>query len=162
MGAATPEDGLKTLPAEDGQRITLTATGHAGYEPGALTEAALAYSYDEGATWTDAATERQRDGTWRTTVNHSGTTGKQVTPKSVLTDANGTPVTRRHLRLLCRPMYRKTVQQLTRQRLSGRSPGRIFLMPRFHPARAVDNWGHEPAGGKAHRSRGRLVGAAVR
>ncbi|MCF1600023.1 S8 family peptidase [Streptomyces muensis] len=88
-----PEDGLKTLPAEDGQEITLTATGHAGYEPGELTRAALAYSYDEGATWTEAETVRQDDGTWRATVDHSGTTGKQVTLEAVLTDANGASVT---------------------------------------------------------------------
>lgn len=37
---------------------------------------------------------RQDDGTWRATVDHSGTTGKQVTPEAVLTDANGASVTR--------------------------------------------------------------------
>lgn len=47
--------------------------------------------------------------------------------------------------------------------LAGRGqPGRILRMPRFPTARAVDNRGHESAGGKAHRSRGRLVGAVVR
>jgi hypothetical protein len=35
-------------------------------------------------------------------------------------------------------------------------------MPRFHTAPEVDNQGHEPAGGEAHRSRGRLVAAVVR
>lgn len=88
-----PEDGLKTLPAEDGQAITLTATGHAGYEPGELTEAGLAYSYDDGETWTEARTERQDDGSWKAVVNHSAATGKPVTLKAILTDANGTSVT---------------------------------------------------------------------
>ncbi|MFE5888101.1 S8 family serine peptidase [Streptomyces sp. NPDC056462] len=90
---ALPEDGLKTLPADDGQEVTLTATGHAGYRPGELTQAQLAYSYDEGGTWTEAQTAQQDDGTWTAKVNHSGATGKQVTLKAVLTDANGTSVT---------------------------------------------------------------------
>ncbi|WP_369274195.1 S8 family serine peptidase [Streptomyces sp. R11] len=88
-----PEDGLKTLPAEDGQEIRLTATGHAGYRPGELTHAQLAYSYDEGGTWTEARTAQQDDGTWTAKVKHSGATGKQVTLKTVLTDTNGTSVT---------------------------------------------------------------------
>ncbi|MFB6934681.1 S8 family peptidase [Streptomyces chartreusis] len=90
---ALPEDGLKTLPAEDGQTVTLSATGHAGYEPGELTRARLSYSYDEGGTWTEARTVRRGDGTWRATVNHSGATGKQVSIRSVLTDAHGASVT---------------------------------------------------------------------
>ncbi|MGF0169324.1 S8 family peptidase [Streptomyces sp. Marseille-Q5077] len=90
---ALPEDGLKTLPADEGQEITLTATGHAGYRPGELTHAQLAYSYDEGGTWTEAQTTQQDDGTWTAKVSHSGATGKQVTLKTVLTDANGTSVT---------------------------------------------------------------------
>ncbi|MER5944278.1 S8 family serine peptidase [Streptomyces sp. NPDC001928] len=90
---ALPEDGLKTLPAEDGQTITLSATGHAGYEPGELTRARFGYSYDEGGTWTEARTVRQEDGTWKATVNHSEATGKQVTLRTVLTDAHGTSVT---------------------------------------------------------------------
>ncbi|GHG88815.1 S8 family serine peptidase [Streptomyces lanatus] len=88
-----PEDGLKTLPAEDGQSITLTATGHAGYEPGELTGAELAYSYDEGESWTGARTMRQDDGTWQAEVDHSGAAGRQVTLKVVLTDADGASVT---------------------------------------------------------------------
>ncbi|MFJ7077272.1 S8 family serine peptidase [Streptomyces sp. NPDC098781] len=88
-----PEDGLKTLPAEDGRKITLTATGHAGHEPGELTRARLAYSYDEGATWTEARTVPKDDGTWTAVVNHSGATGKAVTLRTVLTDADGASVT---------------------------------------------------------------------
>ncbi|MFE5814540.1 S8 family serine peptidase [Streptomyces sp. NPDC056479] len=88
-----PEDGLKTLPAEDGQTITLTATGHAGYEPGELTRAELAYSYDEGETWTEARTAPKDDGNWTAVVNHRGTTGRAVTLKAVLTDADGASVT---------------------------------------------------------------------
>ncbi|MFJ3669038.1 S8 family peptidase [Streptomyces sp. NPDC090106] len=87
-----PEDGLKTLPARDGQRIALTVTGHAGHRPGELTSARLAYSYDEGATWTEARTERH-GGRWEAVVDHSGATGKQVTLRSELTDAHGDAVT---------------------------------------------------------------------
>ncbi|MEU1144355.1 S8 family serine peptidase [Streptomyces sp. NPDC005863] len=87
-----PEDGLKTLPAKDGLRIELGATGHAGYEPGPLTKAELSYSYDEGTTW-QAATTAEHDGTWRATVHHAGASGKQVWLKSRLTDAHGNSVT---------------------------------------------------------------------
>ncbi|MFD6492735.1 S8 family serine peptidase [Streptomyces sp. NPDC060188] len=86
-----PEDGLKTLAAKDGQRITLSATGHAGYRPGELTSAKLSYSYDDGKTWTSAATAR-RDGRWTATVDHSGAQGKHVTLKAELTDAAGNSV----------------------------------------------------------------------
>ncbi|MCW8377386.1 S8 family peptidase [Streptomyces justiciae] len=89
---ALPEDGLKTLPAKDGRRITLTATGHAGYQPGALTSVKLAYSYDGGETWTEARTE-QRGGVWQAIVDHSSATGKQVTLRADLTDADGNSVT---------------------------------------------------------------------
>ncbi|MEV0170200.1 S8 family serine peptidase [Streptomyces sp. NPDC050803] len=92
-----PEDGLKTLPATDGQRIVLTATGHAGYEPGELTEVRLSYSYDEGETWTEARTER-RDGRWEAVVEHSGATGKQVTLRAELTDAKGNSVSQTVIR----------------------------------------------------------------
>ncbi|MFF5285889.1 S8 family serine peptidase [Streptomyces sp. NPDC013171] len=87
-----PEDGLKTLAATDGQHIGLTATGHAGYTPAALTSAKLSYSYDGGTTWTEARVSQQGDG-WTATVNHAGATGKQVTLKTELTDANGNSVT---------------------------------------------------------------------
>ncbi|WP_306321561.1 MULTISPECIES: S8 family serine peptidase [unclassified Streptomyces] len=87
-----PEDDMKTLAARDGQRIALTATGHAGYEPGALTEAALSYSYDGGETWTEAVTSRT-GGTWTATVDHAGASGKPVTLKVRLTDSKGNAVT---------------------------------------------------------------------
>ncbi|MFJ9175476.1 S8 family peptidase [Streptomyces sp. NPDC102360] len=87
-----PEDGMKTLAARDGQRIALTATGHAGYEPGTLTKAALSYSYDGGETWTEAKTSK-RDGRWTATVDHAGASGEQVTLKAQLTDSNGNSVT---------------------------------------------------------------------
>ncbi|MFJ6571159.1 S8 family serine peptidase [Streptomyces sp. NPDC091292] len=87
-----PEDGMKTLPAKDGQRITLGATGHAGYTPGALTSAKLSYSYDDGDTWTDAPTAR-RGGSWTATVDHAGATGRHVTLKVQLTDKHGASVT---------------------------------------------------------------------
>ncbi|MEU5887143.1 S8 family serine peptidase [Streptomyces sp. NPDC047461] len=86
-----PEDGLKTLPARDGQRIALTAGGHAGYEPGGLTSVKLAYSYDDGETWTQARTSRK--GTvWEAYVDHNTATGKQVTLRADMTDANGNSV----------------------------------------------------------------------
>lgn len=44
----------------------------------------------------------------------------------------------------------------------GQHLGRFFRMPRFQQATTVDNYGHEPAGGEAHRSRGRMVGGVVR
>ncbi|MFE9741536.1 S8 family serine peptidase [Streptomyces sp. NPDC006477] len=87
-----PEDGLKTLAATDGQHIGLTATGHAGYTPAALTSAKLSYSYDGGTTWTEARVS-QHGGHWTATVNHAGATGKPVTLKTELTDANGNSVT---------------------------------------------------------------------
>ncbi|MEV0091343.1 S8 family serine peptidase [Streptomyces sp. NPDC050738] len=87
-----PEDGLKTLPAKDGQKITLSATGHAGYTPGALVKAALSYSYDEGETWTEAKVAQQ-GGKWVATVDHAGAdTAKTVTLKTELTDAAGNAV----------------------------------------------------------------------
>ncbi|MFD5078736.1 S8 family serine peptidase [Streptomyces sp. NPDC058371] len=87
-----PEDGFKTLPAKDGQRISLTATGHAGYRPGALTSVKLSYSYDGGKTWTDAKTGR-RNGGWTATVHHSGASGNQVTLRVDMTDDRGNSVT---------------------------------------------------------------------
>lgn len=86
------DDGLKTLPAKDGQKITLSATGHAGYTPGALVKAALSYSYDGGETWT-AAKVAQQGGKWVATVDHAGAdTTKTVTLKTELTDAAGNAV----------------------------------------------------------------------
>ncbi|MFB7593811.1 S8 family serine peptidase [Streptomyces sp. NPDC056160] len=84
-------DGLKTLPAKDGQSIALGATGHAGYTPGKLVAAKVAYSYDGGATWTEAATS-QRQGRWTATVDHAGAAGKPVTLRTELTDAAGNSV----------------------------------------------------------------------
>ncbi|MET7620796.1 S8 family serine peptidase [Streptomyces sp. NPDC005408] len=91
-GYGLPEDGLKTLPAQDGQKIALGVTGHAGYKPGALTAAALSYSYDGGETWTEAVTAQQ-GGAWTATVNHADAAGRPVTLKAQLTDANGNSVT---------------------------------------------------------------------
>ncbi|MFF4096977.1 S8 family serine peptidase [Streptomyces sp. NPDC001834] len=84
-------DGLKSLPAKDGQTIGLSVTGHAGYAPGKLVAAKVSYSYDGGETWT-AATTAQQDGRWTATVNHAGADGKPVTLKTELTDANGNSV----------------------------------------------------------------------
>ncbi|MFJ9342940.1 S8 family peptidase [Streptomyces sp. NPDC101733] len=86
-----PTDGLKTVASADGQRIGLSATGHEGYTPGALTSAKLSYSYD-GENWTQAAVDRS-GGRWSAVVNHAGASGKPVSLKVELTDANGATVT---------------------------------------------------------------------
>ncbi|MCX4528752.1 MULTISPECIES: S8 family serine peptidase [unclassified Streptomyces] len=86
-----PEDGMKALAAKDGQTIGLGATGHAGYRPGALKSAKLAYSYD-GEHWTQAKVG-ERDGRWTAVVDHAGAGGRPVTLRVELTDANGASVT---------------------------------------------------------------------
>lgn len=88
---AAPLDGMKTVAAANGQTIGLSVTGHAGYAPGALKSAKLSYSYD-GENWTEA-TVSERGGAWTATVNHSGASGKPVSLKVELTDANGASVT---------------------------------------------------------------------
>ncbi|MGW0464609.1 hypothetical protein ACWDX6_04925 [Streptomyces sp. NPDC003027] len=87
-----PEDGPQTLAATDGQKIALTATGHAGYTPAALTPATLSYSHDGGTPWTRAQVSRQ-GGEWTATVNHAGAAGQPVTLRTQLTDAHRTSVT---------------------------------------------------------------------
>ncbi|MEU2143902.1 peptidase, partial [Streptomyces globisporus] len=86
-----PADGMKTVPAKNGQRIGLAATGHAGYTPGELTGAKVSFSYDGGETWHAATTARQ-GGRWSATVDHADAAGKAVTLRTELTDANGTSV----------------------------------------------------------------------
>ncbi|WP_411107164.1 S8 family peptidase [Streptomyces sp. cmx-4-9] len=86
-----PLDGLKTVAAADGQVIGLAATGHAGYTPGVLASAKLSYSYD-GEHWTQAKVSRN-GGAWSAVVDHAGMSGKPVTLKVELTDANGAKVT---------------------------------------------------------------------
>ncbi|MYX17419.1 S8 family serine peptidase [Streptomyces sp. SID8374] len=86
-----PADGMKTVPAQDGQRMGLTATGHAGYTPGRLTRAAVSFSYDGGETWHAAATAQQ-GGRWTATVDHAGAAGRTVTLRTELTDAHGNSV----------------------------------------------------------------------
>lgn len=88
---AAPMDGMKTVAAANGQTIGLGATGHAGYVPGALKSAALAYSYD-GENWTQAKVGR-RDGTWTAVVDHAGASGKPVSLRVELTDEKGATVT---------------------------------------------------------------------
>ncbi|MFD3546922.1 hypothetical protein ACFWUW_15165 [Streptomyces sp. NPDC058655] len=88
---AAPMDGGKTVTAANGLSIGLSATGHAGYEPGALTSAELSYSYD-GEPWTEAEVS-ERGGRWAAVVDHAGASGKPVSLKVELTDANGASVT---------------------------------------------------------------------
>ncbi|MCX4849300.1 helix-turn-helix domain-containing protein [Streptomyces sp. NBC_00893] len=87
-----PVDGMNTLPARSGIEVGLSVEGHAGYTPGAVEAASLSYSYDGGTTWTLAPTE-QRDGKWTAVLDLTAATGKQVTTKATLTDANGNAVT---------------------------------------------------------------------
>ncbi|MEU6658941.1 S8 family serine peptidase [Streptomyces sp. NPDC046821] len=87
-----PVDGLNTLPAQSGIKVGLSVEGHAGYTPGAIKSASLSYSYDDGATWTEAPTEQQ-DGKWTAVLDHTGASGKQVTMKATFTDTNGNAVT---------------------------------------------------------------------
>ncbi|MGW1732009.1 S8 family peptidase [Streptomyces sp. NPDC001999] len=87
-----PVDGMNTLPARNGTKVGLSVEGHAGYTPGAITAAALSYSYDGGTTWIQAATE-QRDGHWTAVLDHAGASGNQVTLKATFADANGNAVT---------------------------------------------------------------------
>ncbi|MFB7596755.1 S8 family serine peptidase [Streptomyces sp. NPDC056160] len=87
-----PVDGMNTLPARSGIKVGLSAEGHAGYTPAAITAASLSYSYDGGTTWTQAPTE-QHDGKWTALLDHTGAAGKEVTTKITLTDANGNAVT---------------------------------------------------------------------
>uniref|UniRef100_A0AAU2JZ88 S8 family serine peptidase n=1 Tax=Streptomyces sp. NBC_00049 TaxID=2903617 RepID=A0AAU2JZ88_9ACTN len=88
---AAPLDGLKTVAAADGLSIGLGVTGHAGYAPGALKSAKLSYSYD-GENWTQAKVS-ERGGRWTAVVNHAGASGKPVSLKVELADANGATVT---------------------------------------------------------------------
>ncbi|MFK0201943.1 S8 family peptidase [Streptomyces lavendulae] len=86
-----PMDGLKTVAAADGQRIGLSAGGHAGYAPGALTAVKLSYAYD-GEHWTQAPVFHD-GGRWTAVVNHAGASGKPVSLKVEMTDAKGATVT---------------------------------------------------------------------
>ncbi|MEU9200089.1 S8 family serine peptidase [Streptomyces sp. NPDC048332] len=87
-----PADGMNTLPARGGIKVGLSAEGHAGYTPGTITEASLSYSYDGGATWTQAPIQH-RDGKWTALVDHTGASGEQVMLKAALTDSRHNTVT---------------------------------------------------------------------
>ncbi|MFE7510028.1 S8 family serine peptidase [Streptomyces sp. NPDC057540] len=87
-----PVDGMNTLPAQSGITVGLSVEGHAGYTPGAVTAASLSYSYDGGATWIEAPTQRHGD-TWTAVLDHTGATGRQVMTKASFTDAHGNAVT---------------------------------------------------------------------
>ncbi|MFB8076935.1 TrmB family transcriptional regulator [Streptomyces sp. NPDC056013] len=84
--------GLNTLPARSGIEVGLSVEGHAGYTPGAITAASLSYSYDGGATWTEAPTTRL-GGRWTAVLDHTGADGSQVMTKASFTDAHGNAVT---------------------------------------------------------------------
>jgi len=86
-----PSDGMKTVPAKDGQRIGLTATGHAGYTLGRLAGATVSFSHDGGGT-RHAATTAQQGGRWTATVDHADAAGRTVTLRTELTDGNGNSV----------------------------------------------------------------------
>ncbi|MFG2976111.1 S8 family serine peptidase [Streptomyces sp. NPDC048331] len=86
-----PLDGMKTIAAANGQSIGLAVTGHAGYTPGALKSAKLAYSYD-GENWTQAKVT-EHGGRWSAVVDHAGASGRPVSLKVEMTDAKGATVT---------------------------------------------------------------------
>ncbi|MFD8599667.1 S8 family serine peptidase [Kitasatospora sp. NPDC059646] len=81
-------DGNNTVAAAP-LRTALSATGQSGYAPGPLTTAQLAYSYDGGTTWTDAAVGPDRVAT----VDHTGASGKNVSLRVTLASADGAKVT---------------------------------------------------------------------
>lgn len=86
-----PEDELKTLPAKAGVELPVRVLGHAGYDPGVLRSATVSLSFDDGLTWTKAATSV--DGTAAlATVDLSAHAGAQVTLKVVVVDAKGAKV----------------------------------------------------------------------
>ncbi|MFE5731701.1 hypothetical protein ACFQ7A_12465 [Streptomyces sp. NPDC056528] len=85
-------DGFETPAATDGRHIGLTATGHAGHIPVALTPAGLSSSHDGGTNRTGARVSQQ-GGRRTATVNHADATGRQVTLKSEPTDARDESVT---------------------------------------------------------------------
>ncbi|WP_069461868.1 S8 family serine peptidase [Actinacidiphila rubida] len=87
-----PVDGMNTLAARSDVTIGLSAEGHAGYTPGALTAASLSYSYDGGTTWFQAPT-RQEHGRWTALLDHTGASGDQVTLRTTLTDSRHNSVT---------------------------------------------------------------------
>ncbi|KIQ66608.1 hypothetical protein TR51_03510 [Kitasatospora griseola] len=81
-------DGNNTVAAGP-LRAALSATGQSGYTPGALTDARLAFSYDGGATWTDAAVGADHVAV----LDHTGATGKAVSLRITLATADGAKVT---------------------------------------------------------------------
>ncbi|MBB4945100.1 subtilisin family serine protease [Kitasatospora gansuensis] len=74
-------------------RIGLSATGQAGWTPGPLGSATLAYSYDDGSTWTPGTLTRSQ-GRWTAAVDHTGVAaGTKVALRVTLTAADGVSVT---------------------------------------------------------------------
>ncbi|MGW5235385.1 hypothetical protein ACWEQU_24585 [Streptomyces nodosus] len=59
--------------------------------PGSFAEAALSYSYGDGATWTRARMRHTTAGL-TATVDHGGRSGAAVTLKAELTDSRGNAV----------------------------------------------------------------------
>ena len=87
-----PEDANKTLAASAGQVLPIRVTGHGGYAPGDIVSAKLAFSYDGGTTWTDAAMS-SRAGVWSAVVDHTGASGKTVATRVEIADSKGATVT---------------------------------------------------------------------
>ncbi|MFD3696387.1 protein phosphatase 2C domain-containing protein [Streptomyces sp. NPDC058646] len=138
---AAPLDGLKTVPAADGQTVGLGVTGHAGYAPGALKSAKLSYSY-EGEHRT-AAEVSERGGARTATVHHARASGQPVSLQVELTDANGASVTQTVARAYD---VRQTVR-VERGGSTGRRPGGPFsCVPRSPPLPEADNEGMSQQG----------------
>jgi hypothetical protein len=86
-----PEDGLKQLAPAAGQSLAIRVGGHAGYAPGDVVSAKLAWSYDGGTTWTDARM-REEGGRWSAIVDHTGASGSTVATRVEVTDSKGATV----------------------------------------------------------------------
>ena len=86
-----PEDGLKQLAPAADQSLPIRVGSHAGYAPGDIVSAKLAWSYDGGTTWTDARM-REEGGRWSALVDHTGASGSTVATRVEVTDSKGATV----------------------------------------------------------------------
>ncbi|MGH3681813.1 MAG: hypothetical protein ACRDT2_16390, partial [Natronosporangium sp.] len=73
-------------------QVRLSVTGHAGYVPERIGGATLAYSFDDGQTWTSAPVRRKAD-EWTAIVDHRAGSGQRVTLRLELTGPDGVSVT---------------------------------------------------------------------
>ena len=86
-----PADGLKTVAAES-TTIPARVQVNPGYDSGAIVEAKVWTSVDNGTTWVQGTTTLTATGA-SLVVDHTGQSGKQVNLRVELTDAHGAQVT---------------------------------------------------------------------